>query len=402
MQPALRLEPSPAARQRILLTGGRAPVALDLARLFRAAGHTVFMAESREPILSQSCRAIERHFTVPAPNRDVDAYGRALGAIARDHAIDLVLPTCEELFHVSRARAHLPASCRLPVEPIETLRPIHDKWAFNQGAERLGLPVPKTLLARTPAQAIDAVRTLGSCVLKPAYSRFAVNVVFADGGRRDRARIAKLPIDATRPWLVQERVRGPEYCSYGFAVNGELKVHCVYDHAFTAGAGAGVSFEAIDHPAIERWIRDFVRAHRFTGQLAFDFIVAADGRPYALECNPRSTSGLHLFQVGDGLEVAFTDPDAVTGTIKPPAGRLAMISAVAMCVYGLPSVTSLARAREWMRIVRNARDAIGDPINERPLVRQLQALFSLWKDARRDGTTILEASTADIEWNGEA
>ena len=128
MQPAVRRDTTPVSAQRILLTGGRAPVALDLARLFRAAGHTVFMAESREPTLSQSCRAIERHFRVPMPNRDVEAYGRALGAIAREQAIDLLIPTCEEIFHVSRARAHLPASCRLPVEPIETLRPIHNKW----------------------------------------------------------------------------------------------------------------------------------------------------------------------------------------------------------------------------------------------------------------------------------
>jgi len=401
MQPAVRRDTTPVSAQRVLLTGGRAPVALDLARLFRAAGHTVFMAESREPNLSQSCRAIERHFRVPMPNRDVEAYGRALGAIAREQAIDLLIPTCEEIFHVSRARAHLPASCRLPVEPIETLRPIHNKWTFNQEAERLGLPVPKTMLARSPDEAVAAARALGACVLKPAYSRFAVNVVFADGSPGDEQRIAKLPIDAVHPWLVQRRIRGPEYCSYGFAVAGKLKAHCVYDHAFTAGVGAGVSFQAVEQPAIERWVRDFVKARGFTGQLALDFIVGPDGRPYALECNPRATSGVHLFEPGDGLEVAFVDPDAIGEPVKPPEGRLAMVSAIALCVYGLPTVNSLARAKEWWRTVRTARDAVGDPINHRPLVRQLQSMASLWKDARKNGTTILEASTADIEWNGE-
>jgi glutathione synthase/RimK-type ligase-like ATP-grasp enzyme len=400
--PLLRPDALPAPQLRILLTGGRAPVALDLARLFRGAGHTVFMAESRDPILSHASRAIERHFQVPPPNRDVDAYGRALGAIARDHSIDLLIPTCEELFHVSRARDHLPASCRVPVEPIDRLGALHNKWTFNQDARGIGLPVPDTRLVHTAAEAIAAARAYGACVIKPAYSRFAVSVLFADGGRRDAARIAKLPFDGARPWLVQRRVVGTEYCSWSFAVNGVVKAHCVYDHAFTAGAGAGICFQAIEQPAIERWVHDFVRARSFTGQIAFDFIIASDGQPYALECNPRSTSGIHLFQQDDGLDVAFADPDAVTRPVAPPPGRLAMISAAAMCVYGLPTLTSLSRAREWVRIVRTARDALNDPMNERPLRRQLQAMYSLWKDARRDGTSILEASTADIEWNGEA
>jgi short-subunit dehydrogenase involved in D-alanine esterification of teichoic acids len=55
----------------ILLTGGRAPVTLDLARAFHRAGHTVFMAESLRGHLSQPSNAVKAHFVVPAPRQEL-------------------------------------------------------------------------------------------------------------------------------------------------------------------------------------------------------------------------------------------------------------------------------------------------------------------------------------------
>ena len=50
----------------ILLTGGRAPATLELARAFHRAGHTVFMAESLRGHLSQPSNAITKQFCCPA------------------------------------------------------------------------------------------------------------------------------------------------------------------------------------------------------------------------------------------------------------------------------------------------------------------------------------------------
>jgi len=58
----------------ILLTGGRAPAALELARVFHRAGHTVFMAESLRGHLSQPSNAIKANFVVPAPRQNGDAF----------------------------------------------------------------------------------------------------------------------------------------------------------------------------------------------------------------------------------------------------------------------------------------------------------------------------------------
>lgn len=44
---------------------------------------------------------------------------------------------------------------------------------------------------------------------------------------------------------------------------------------------------------------------RFTGQIAFDFIEESDGTIRAIECNPRATSGITLFDVTGDLPIAF-------------------------------------------------------------------------------------------------
>ena len=46
-----------------------------------------------------------------------------------------------------------------------------------------------------------------------------------------------------------------------------------------------VLFQAIEHPAIYRWVEKLVAKINYTGQLSFDFVEQA-GTLYALECNP--------------------------------------------------------------------------------------------------------------------
>src|SRR5258708_3602315 len=135
----------------VLLTGGRAPVTLELARLFQRAGHRVLMAESLPWHLSRPSRAVSANFQVPPPRQDPRGFTRALASIVRRERVDLVLPTCEEIYAVARGRAELEAAggrrekpLVVLAEPLETLRGLHNKWLFAEKARRHGLCVPAT------------------------------------------------------------------------------------------------------------------------------------------------------------------------------------------------------------------------------------------------------------------
>src|SRR5512140_1701805 len=101
----------------VLLTGGRAPATLELARLFHRSGHRVFVAESLRGHLSAPSRAVNGNFVVPPPRQDTEGFIKALrGIIAAQH-IDLLIPTCEEIFYVSKGLHELP--CKVLAEPID-------------------------------------------------------------------------------------------------------------------------------------------------------------------------------------------------------------------------------------------------------------------------------------------
>jgi len=410
---------------RILLTGGRAPATLELARILNAAGHVVFMAESLRCHLARPSRAIARNYQVPPPNRAPDAYIQALCAILCREKIDLLLPTCEELFWVARGRAQLSAHCAIFAEGIEHLRQLHDKGAFAALARTYGLTVPKTVVLTTP-QELHALAArnwdgMAEVVLKPAYSRFATKTLMPTplrGGRVPtnagvtQAAFAQAlhQIHPTSPWVAQQFVRGRQFCTYSVAHAGQLAAHTTYAVDFRAGSasdgGPAIVFQHLDHGAILAWVHRFVEQNQFSGQIAFDFIESAvneyegggDGL-FAIECNPRTTSGVHLFAETPGFAETFLGqyPDP---WLTPLAQRPSML-ALAMLCYALPAVRSWSALRRWLATLRTSREVVFTVRDPLPGLWQGIAIAELLVRAWRRGLSAVEASTDDIEWNGE-
>ncbi|MFZ4850393.1 MAG: hypothetical protein ACOYL7_14795, partial [Caldilinea sp.] len=108
-------------------------------------------------------------------------------AILCREKIDLLLPTCEELFWVARGRAQLSAHCAIFAEGIEHLRQLHDKGAFT--AQTYGLAAPKMVVLTTPhelhALAARSWDGMAEMVLKPAHSRFATKSLLDGGAHAD-------------------------------------------------------------------------------------------------------------------------------------------------------------------------------------------------------------------------
>ncbi len=382
----------------VLITGGRAPVALDLARLLHAAGHRVIVAESLPRHLCARSRAVARSYRVPAPNPDRAGFVAALARIVREERVDLLLPTCEEVFHVAAGRAVLDPLCEVFTAPLDQLRRLHSKLDFIRSLAARGVAVPETweLTSGEDLQALWGRLGAGErLVFKPVFSRFAVDVAFATAGEA----LPAIAPTLARPWVAQRFVAGRALCTYGIARGGRLLAHAAYDAEFTAGQGASISFRPLAHAGLRAWVADFVAAERFTGQLAFDFIEAPDGTLYPLECNPRATSGVHLFTPEDGLDRALLGHDPPADPIEPRPAAAAVL-ALAMWLYALPAVRTPAQAGAWLARMGGARDAIfrwDDPL---PFLSQFAVFGHLVAAGLHDGTSALAASTRDIEWNG--
>lgn len=375
--------------KRILITGARAPVALELARSFAQAGHTVFAAESQWPHLCQKSKAITQSFALPKPRLEPLKFARALEQLVQSERIDLVIPTCEEVFYVANAASLSGHPERYFVSSLSVLRQLHDKWAFIKLAQSLGLQVPQTWLLQTPQDLKKFPKH--KLILKPVFSRFATQTLRPEAGQS----LPELPIHRDAPWLAQDFIEGQELCSYSVAKAGKLTAHVVYRPKWRAGFGASIYFELLENPAILGFVQTLVRHLNFTGQIAFDFIENADG-VWALECNPRAVSGVHLLpkeaQVG-----AFLGKE-----LQPSVPGQRANLGLAMWMYGLPAALRRGQVGEWWRDWRSAKDAIWEPTDPRPSWHQVVCVASSLRQAYRNKVSALEATTLDIEWNGEA
>lgn len=143
--------------RRILITGGRAPVALELARLFKAAGHRVYVAESAEYHLCRVSSAVEASFRVPAPRHQPQAYVQRLAALTEELGIHCLIPTCEEIFYVSAGLEHL-TGCRVLTSDRSILAGLHHKGEFMVLLRSLGFKVPDTVLISSTEEWRRAVK----------------------------------------------------------------------------------------------------------------------------------------------------------------------------------------------------------------------------------------------------
>jgi predicted ATP-grasp superfamily ATP-dependent carboligase len=378
----------------ILFTGGRAPATLELVRAFHRAGHTVFMAESLRGHLSEASNAIAKNFYVPPPRQQPAAFTDALRKIIVENRINMLIPTCEEVFYVAKAREEFP--CAVFVESIKKLNDVHNKWHFVINAIGHDLYAPETMYLNNQDDMLHAFAHWRELVLKPVYSRFAARTLILPTLKHA---LYKLTVNSKAPWVAQEYVKGRQICTYSVCHNGRVTAHTAYPSTFTAGQGATIAFKHIDHPAIYQWVRTFVDRNHFTGQIAFDFIEGEDGQLYGLECNPRATSGVHLLASHPNFVEAFLNSNILCITPNKMA-RPSMLG-TAMLIYGLPRAIKKKQFIQWIKTFFTSNDVILNFKDIKPFIMQFKSIFAYLFLARKEKITALQASTFDIEWNGE-
>jgi len=374
-----------------LILGARAPACLEWARAFSQAGWTVTVADSLAQPLSRFSRAAEHFVRLPEPRHDPDAWIEALAGVIRQQAIDLLLPTCEEVFYLAHGLERLRPLCRVFTSYFELLHRLHHKGDFaamTQGWD-VAAPPTRALYDLAAVQALAAEHD--ALVFKPAYSRFASQTLI----RPSPAQLAKVRPSAEAPWVAQQFVPGQEYCSFSVLVDGQLRAHSSYQPRYRVGRGSGIYFHSCAPAPIRAFLEQFGRATGYTGQVGFDFIEDRQGRFHVLECNPRATSGVHLFDDQRVQLVAALGNEAdaaLEATLEPRMIALAMLLLVA---------PQRALSRTFWHDYQQARDVIVQDGDRGPLTAQLLSLSEIIGRALTRRCGLLAASTADIEWNGQ-
>jgi predicted ATP-grasp superfamily ATP-dependent carboligase len=368
-------------------------VALELIRAFGRAGHRVYATDTMRWTVGSHSRYLAQHIVTPPPRYDSAGFATALLQIIERAQIDWLIPTSEEVFFVARHHQALAAHTRVFTEPLDVLDDLHHKYRFQMRCAALGIRTPRTTLVCDTADLHAALPCFPAYLLKPAYSRFATQIITNSGPRAGQIALEHCRPTPPYPWLLQAYIAGESVCSYSALHGGHVTAHCAYTTPRKVNHGSGVQFESVDGAETLTIVRQIGAALGYTGQLSLDFIRGKEGL-YLLECNPRATSGVHLINPA-ALIGSLTNPDQPTWVA--PAGRrgqltLALLASAPERLGGWPAL---------LRDLARVRDVIFDKRDPLPELIQLRAALTFARISRRKRIGLAAAMTDDIEWNGE-
>lgn len=376
----------------VLLTLGRLPKALDLARGFAGAGCRVLVAEPFRRHLAGASRHVARSIQVPAPSAGKAAYLAALDGVIQDEGVDLVVPVSEETMHVAFLRDRLTGRARLFTMPPDQVLALHDKARFIVQGEACGVSVPQTHPLGTPAAAALAAER--DVVVKPVFS-------CSGRGVRMLPRGAALPVaDPADPAIVQAFIPGQVHSSCSIAHGGRVLATVIYRGTVMQGTVA-IAFQRVTaQPTITAWIETFVAAVGWSGFISFDFVVDAAGQAHGIECNPRATSGVHFWQPLD-VAGAILDPDRFGG----PAGATVRVrpEAELQQFYSCLTETQMALFRRdgflgRLRRLATTRDVTWDRQDPMPFLTMPVTSWRIIAMSIARRTTFGEVATLDVGW----
>lgn len=378
-----------ADKKRILLTGARFYVALDLARQFHAHGHEVYAADSTKRNVCRYSNSIKKNLIVPSPRFSTKLFIEELVRIVKEHDIDMLVPTFEETFFISEHLDKFPKSCQIFTLPYERLDPLHDKWKFTETLKKYGFETPTTFLLNNQED-LQKISFSSPYILKACYSRASLNVYKVLPSTAPPS----IQIEPHNPWIAQEWIEGDHFCTYSICQKGELKAHATYPVKFTVSGSSSLTYQSVQHPGIIEWTKRLVKELDYTGQIAFDFIQTKEGKLYAIECNPRATSGAHLFNPEDNLISAFLDAN---DDIIYPSNDSHKQLAIGMLLFGWKNKSK----RDFFQTMTRTKDVIFSRKDLKPFLAIPYIFGMYWGMGRKLKKSLAASFTHDTEWNNE-
>ena len=111
-----------------LVTGARAPVALEIIRNLHNNKHNAYLADSLRFPIAKNSRAVKKYFYIHQARFEYEQFVSDLIDIIVNNEIDYIIPTCEEIFYIAHAKERLEQHCHVICSDFTLLSKMHDKY----------------------------------------------------------------------------------------------------------------------------------------------------------------------------------------------------------------------------------------------------------------------------------
>jgi len=308
----------------ILVTGVGMCKGLSIARAFYIEGHIVVGADFEPhgiPICGRFSAAFRKFYRLTKPVSGPGgeaAYTAGLIDIIKKENVELWISCSGVASALEDARAaetvEKLTSCKVVQFGADITDTLHEKNTFIQQAQEFGLNAPETTYVTSVGDAMAQLYADGR--LKGRSEQFIMKSVGLDDSIRadmttlprsspagTKSYLEYLRPSASRPFVIQRFIRGPEYCTHSLIVRGRVVL-------FTACPSAELlmHYEALPPSKLSKAMLKYteVYAERMgtvTGHFSIDFILdESESEPdlmkrlYPIECNPRAHTAVVLLE----------------------------------------------------------------------------------------------------------
>ena len=155
---------------------------------------------------------------IPSPLQAGAEYGTKIQEIVKKEGIDVIFPMTEpSICLLNSFRASLPTEVILACPTAEKMAAVSDKFNLCKLAEKLNVPIPKTLYLSSPDDLAAQLEIIDHypVVVKPALSKIPVKQGFLSTGilyASSRAELEQLYATESallHPSMIQEKIIGP-------------------------------------------------------------------------------------------------------------------------------------------------------------------------------------------------
>lgn len=121
--------------------------------------------------------------------------------------------------------------------------------------------------------------------------------------------ISRLSISKSTPWILQQFIKGEEYCTHSIVIDGRVKLFVACPSSDLLMHYQALPQQSGLSRAMFQFTKEFARraGPNFTGHLSFDFMVEEKASEsgvqkniYPIECNPRAHTAVALFSGSEG------------------------------------------------------------------------------------------------------
>lgn len=287
---------------RVLITSGRSLMALAAAQSLGKQGVEVIGSDCIEPTLLSFSKYVTKNETYTSFQENEEQFLADLQSLIHKYKPEddrpyLLMPIFEETHLIARHKDHFPDFIRIATPDAEAMDRVYPKKNLNFTAQKLGVQIPDTWSVGSREDLKSILPKLPFPVLiKPenasggrGIEKIATEEELLEQYDKNREKFGPSQ-------LIQQQVKGEDYCMTTLFEDGELKASMAYKNLrrFPTSSGSGVVRETVDDNFFKPTTRQLMEPLHWNGIAQLDFLwdENPDHAPYLIEVNPRFFGGL--------------------------------------------------------------------------------------------------------------